>query len=86
MGRRYRANWSYRAGLVAFAEGDVVELDDDVATHVTVNDSPGVLTPVDDDAAPAPEPEPEPESAAAPEPEPSEAAPEPTRRGGRRGS
>ena len=76
MGRRYRANWSYRAGLVAFAEGDVVELDDDVATHVTVNDSPGVLTPVDDAAAPAPEPE----------PEPSEAVPEPTRRGGRRGS
>lgn len=84
MSRRYRANWSYRAGLVAFAEGDVVELDDDVATHVTVNDSPGVLTPVDDVAAPAPEPEPEPEPEAAPDED--EAAPEPARRGGRRGS
>ena len=97
MARRYRANWSYRAGLVAFAEGDVVELDDDVATHITVNDSPGVLTPVDADAAPDPEPEaeaepapeaePEHEPEAEPTPEP-EPAPEPTQRrgGGRRGS
>lgn len=93
---RYRANWAYRAGTVALAEGDVVELDDATAAHITVCDSPGVLTRVDDETLPEPEPETEPaqedEAEATEEPvvddhAPADPEPAPSRRGGaRRGS
>lgn len=87
---RYCANWAYRAGTVALAEGDVVELDDATAAHITGCDSPGVLTLVADEVTADPEPEDADQVAEEPvadDDAPADPERAPSRRGGsRRGS
>lgn len=56
----YLVNHRYRAGAVAFAAGDAVDLDPEAAEHIN-RDSPGCLSPVET-AAPPVDPTPEPDS------------------------
>lgn len=55
----HRITRRYKSGLGVFSEGDVVDLDDELAAHLE-RDSPGLLAGVD--SAPAePDPETEPD-------------------------
>lgn len=45
--QRYRFNWAYRSGLYDAMEGDEAEFDDAMAAALD-NDSPGVLSPIND--------------------------------------
>ena len=42
---RYKAQWDYASSYAAFNEGDVVDLEDELAEAIN-RDSPGVLAPV----------------------------------------
>lgn len=42
MGNKYTVQWRYSSSLGQFAQGDVVELDDELAAAIN-RDSPGVL-------------------------------------------